>query len=181
MKTWKKRWIALGLALVLAAGWLWSSWPRSLETLFPGFAWAEVTAVGGSYDRYEADPNPEALPGSLLSWHGTAGPLDAGEAQALLKLYQGARFRRSVPRTVAGSLRGGQAKEMTDGSVSAHFSFSTPEGYLFLDLYRDEAEITYVTFENGPGLSLRGSFSNGYDLAGETLAFFRAHAQEVEY
>ena len=182
MKMGKRRWIALTIVLALAVGWVWFSWPRSLEGLFHRFSWAEADRVEGWYTCYQADPDPAALPGSLLRWHGTMEPVEAREVPELLALYEGASFRRSLPKTLAANnpWDGSWSREMTDGEIFVTLSFGTSDGYLFLDLYRDEARLFYFTYGEGAGFSVRGSFSGGAELAAETLALLRNHAQESE-
>lgn len=182
MKTGKRRWIVLAVVLVLAAGWIWFSWPRSLEKLFPRFSWAEVDHVKGWYTYYKADPDPEALPGSLLSWDGTMETVEAGEVRELLELYEGTSFRRSLPKTLSANnpWGGSWSKEMMDGEIYVTLSFGTSDGYLFMDLYRDEARLFYVAYGKGSGLTIRGSFSGEDELAVRTLALLQDHAEESE-
>lgn len=180
MKMGKRRRIVLTVVLALVAGWVWFSWPRSLEELFPRFSWTGVDRVNGWYTYYQADPDPEALPGSLLSWEGTVEPVEAEEIRELLALYEGASFRRSLPKTLSDNnpWGGWWSKEMTDGEISATLAFGTSDGYLYMDSFRDEARLFYVTYGKGCGLTVRGSFSGGGELAGKTLALLRDHAQE---
>lgn len=180
MKTRKRRWITLAAALALVAGWVWFSWPRSLEELFPRLDWAEVERVSGWYTCYRADPDPEALPGALLSREGTLEPVEADEIRELLALYERASFRRSLPKTLsANNPWGGRwSKEMTDGEISVTLIFGGADGCLFMDSYRDEARLFYVTYGTGSGLTVRGSFSGGAELSGKALALLQTHARE---
>lgn len=169
MKGSKKRWIALGLVAVLAAGWLWSSWPRSLEALFPGFAWADVTDISG-FTMGESLSEPVRQTGRL--------GLDTPGAAELIAAFQDVKFAPSLLGTLRDAIPFGTILTDIPPGTPLHIEicFSTPAEYLTVQIVGETVTVFEVVYNFGKGRSYRGAFVGGETLAGEAGDFLSAYS-----
>ena len=89
-----RRTILLLLALSAFSFFVWYTYPRTAEELFPDFNWDQVTGIQGAYERYEDSGHPAMAPVWIAGTTTEVIAPDSETGQKILTLLQNVEYRR---------------------------------------------------------------------------------------
>lgn len=170
-----RRTILLLLALSPFFFFVWYTYPRTAEELFPDFNWDQVTGIQGAYERYEDSGHPAMAPVWIAGTTTEVIAPDSETGQKILTLLQNMEYRRSLKNLIPD--KGGRSYgplRADDMDIYVRFLIDGTPGYLSVRYYYDEEIIVHT----GESKEYTCSAAGQKDLAQQLFALLQPYTIE---